>query len=82
MEKKVTVGVIGHVDHGKTTLSAVIHTAEDLVHTSVPEEYKLPFNGRSLADAILDVNAQLAKKPQSARALRRAEARKLKPEYK
>lgn len=46
------------------------------------EEEPLPYHERSLADVILDVNAQLAKKPKSARALRRAEARKLKPKYK
>lgn len=52
----------------------MIHHYEDL-------EESLTYHSRSLADAIIETTTNLKGKQLSARALRRAEARKLKPKY-
>lgn len=92
--RKVTVGVIGHIDHGKSTLTEAIHRAS--LNTSYPKKYTsqelqsvinntieahILTNNKNLADSIIETTANLKGKQLSARALRRVEARKLKPKY-
>jgi hypothetical protein len=52
-----------------------------MIHPYEDSEESSTNHPMSLADFILAINSQLAKKPQSTRALRRAETRKLKPKY-
>lgn len=77
-QRGITIGVVGHVDHGKTT---VRHTVAE-INTHIGKQLAKEAGELSLADHILAVNVNLAKKQQSTRTIRRAEARKLKPKYK
>ena len=77
-QKGITIGVVGHADHGKTTLR---HTVSE-INTHIGKQLAKEAGELSLADEILAIKARLANKKLSMRALRRAEARKLKPKYK
>lgn len=53
-----------------------------MIHHYEDSEESLIYHSRSLADSIREVTTNLKGKQLSARAIRRAEARKLKPKYK
>jgi ATPase subunit of ABC transporter with duplicated ATPase domains len=42
-KKKVRIGLIGHVDHGKTTLAATIIKALDDTHVEIEEKSRTEF---------------------------------------
>ena len=82
MSTNKIVGVIGHIDHLNTTYIPKVSIEEEIADLKGKAEFFKIDAPKSLANIIETTTANLKGKQLSARALRRAEARKLKPKYK